>query len=712
MAELIRFADYACNDQGVGAPHRMLIRKPLSVQQKMTAIIFLVSMLVLLLTSAQFAFLGLKRIKDEARSDVQSLVNLIAANARFSLTINDTNAASAILGSLEARHEVVSAYLLRPNGVTLASYSRSRSNNSRMASENHLALLEIESGQIEQGLRHGVAQLWEENDQIASFMPIHFEGAHAGYLYLSYELGSLRAERLYLLLGWLLSMGIAVVATYILSARLQRRISGPIEQLAAQMEEISREKRLHGFIPKDSRDEFDLLFQGFDEMMKALIERDRMLENHRRNLEKEVSARTRDLHAAKEHAEQATLAKTRFLANMSHEIRTPMIGVLGMAELLRSRPLRREDHQMVETIHRSGEALLAIINDILDVSKIESGRLELERQPFDLSRLGREVVELLGANARAKGVGLELAVSDDMPIVLGDAGRIRQILLNLVSNAVKFTEQGKVSVSLSVTRNDPAGECDVVIMVRDTGIGISAEARERIFEAFGQADSSTTRRYGGTGLGLAIVRELVRLMDGALDLESAPGQGSVFTICLRLPAAGLIGAPLPVLPEESLEATETACGKPGFDIVNAPVAATGGKRILIVEDNSTTQELLVILLRQMGCETAIVEDGQAALDFLAEQSVDLILMDCQMPQMDGFEATSTLRARGLTTPIIALTAHAGLEDERRCLEAGMDDFLCKPFRQAELKAMLDKWDAVSPSMACEVSGDGLRSGRA
>lgn len=670
----------------------MPIRKSLSVQQKMTGIIFLVSMLVLLLTSLQFGFVVLKRLEAEARKDTTALAGLIAANASFPLTIRDFNTLASILDALKARQEVLSAYLLLPNGQTIANYSRTRNLHARLSAEKQLERLTLEARQIEEGLTLDRALLWEEGGLLASFTPIHFEGTQSGYLYLSYELSSLRREQLVMFLSWLLSMGVAVLVTYFLSSRLQRRISGPIGQLAKQMEEIARDKRLHGFAPKETQDEFSRLFHGFDEMMNALMERDRMLEKQRRNLEKEVSARTRDLYESKEKAEQATLAKSRFLANMSHEIRTPMIGVLGMADLLRQKPLSDEDRQMVATIYRSGEALLAILNDILDVSKIEAGRLELEYQPFSLSRMAKDVVCLMSANAQAKGLVLELAAEGDTPAVLGDAGRVRQILLNLVGNAVKFTESGKVSVALSVTRRETEDICDCLITVRDTGIGIPAEMRETIFEAFGQADSGTSRKFGGTGLGLSIVRELVQLMGGGIEMGSTVGEGSVFTVLLPLAMAGQELSP------QALPVTEMPpCPPPLSHTVSDLGDETASRgRILLVEDNPTTQELLKILLQQARCELAIVDDGRKAVDYLATHTVDLVLMDCQMPLMDGFEATVMLRARGLTVPIVALTAHAGEEDERRCLDAGMNDFLCKPFRQADLRATLNKWLVIDP----------------
>ncbi len=672
----------------------MPLRKPRSVQQKMTAIIFLVSTFVLVLTSLQFVLFELKHRQDIAQDDIASLARLVSANARFPMAIKDHVAVGNLLNSLAARKDVVSAYLLWPNGKSVVGYSRSQNSSSRIDSSKELKFLQIEARQITEGIQSAAEQLWQEGDRLAYFMPITFEGSHVGYHYLSMELAALRRHQLSLALGWLLAAGAAMLITYLLSVRLQRHISGPVEQLAARMQQISREKRLVGFVPKDTDDEFNLLFHGFDEMMRALKERDKMLERHRKNLELEVLVRTRALEKEKEKAEQATLAKSRFLANMSHEIRTPMIGVLGMSDLLRRKNLTEQDQQLVETIYQSGESLLTILNDILDISKVEAGRFVIDAVPIDLVRLTEDVTRLLDVTAHSKGVELVLEIAVDLPPVAGDPIRIRQILLNLIGNAVKFTEVGKVTVLLSATVRPAEGLCDCLFVIRDTGVGIPEEAQSRIFDSFDQGDSSTTRKYGGTGLGLTIAKELIRLMGGQLALESRLGEGSTFSV--QLPLA------LCQQPELPLSTTEPAARQGSLEVISsaviAPPVVSGGRRVLLAEDNPTTQNLISILLQQMGIELVIVDNGQQAIDFLLNETVDLILMDCQMPYLDGLEATAQLREQGLLTPIVALTAYARAEDQQLCLTAGMNDFLSKPFRQAELRDVLIKWlgaDALS-----------------
>lgn len=676
----------------MGVGKSMSFRKPVSVQKKMTGIIFLVSMLVMILTSAQFIFVEWQKMQNDAREDISSLASLVSANASFDMAVKDHAGIKNTINSLSARKDVVTAYLLRPDGLSHAGYSRSQNSQARIDTAKEMEFFRREARQIEEGVHSGGEQLWQEDGRLSHFMPITFEGSHVGYSYISIELAKMRHQQLLLVFGWLLSMGVAMLITYLLSARLQQHITKPVEQLVSRMGQISREKRLVGFAPKKTDDEFKQLFHGFDEMMRALKERDQKLENHRKNLELEVQVRTRALEAEKERAEQASIAKSLFLANMSHEIRTPMIGVLGMADLLRRRPLSDQDQQLVATIYRSGEALLNILNDLLDFSKVEAGHLELDPVPFDVTRVTEEVANLMQVTARDRGVELIVNSSVESPFVVGDPGRVRQILLNLLGNAIKFTEAGQVSVSLETCDGPEEGECDCLFIIEDTGIGISEDALARIFDSFDQGDSSTTKKYGGTGLGLSITRALVNLMNGEISVVSKQGEGSVFTV--RIPMT---------LASESERRALNAHQPIPTPVVDAPVqvktpASDGGKkRVLLAEDNPTTQSLISILLEQTGFDLEVVDHGQAAIDFLETEAVDLILMDCQMPILDGFEATSLLRAQGLKTPIVALTAYAREEDEGKCLAAGMNDFLSKPFRQHDLKNILSRWLGDDPS---------------
>lgn len=407
-----------------------------------------------------------------------------------------------------------------------------------------------------------------------------------------------------------------------------------------------------------------------------------------------------DLRTAKEAAEAASKAKSEFLANMSHEIRTPMNGVLGTTELLLTTDLTDKQRRLASTVHRSGKTLLAIVNDILDFSKIEAGKLELETVDFDLSQLLNEALELFSESARRKHLRLTQHIAAAVPLYLkGDPVRLRQIILNLLSNAIKFTEIGGISVTTDVL-SDSGTDVVLRLAVIDSGIGIPLSAQTRIFDAFAQADGSTTRRYGGTGLGLSIVKQLIALMGGAISLESTPGVGSTFTFTIRLhrqdPSAALIKGFSPQLSLSShdlivLERSPASTPQ-SPSTRNAEVAG----RILLVEDNPVNQEVACGMLELLGYQTRVVENGRHAVAAAAEGEMDVILMDCQMPEMDGLTATGEIRRQAAAAgrrriPIIALTAHAMQGDRDQCLAVGMDDYLTKPFTERQLREVLSKW---------------------
>ena len=378
------------------------------------------------------------------------------------------------------------------------------------------------------------------------------------------------------------------------------------------------------------------------------------------------------LRVARVTAEQADAAKSAFLANMSHEIRTPMTGILGTADLILDGDLSAEQRHSVQLIVASGETLLTIINDILDLSKIEAGQLELEDAPLDLHELMQNTVSLMSHGARAKNIDVVLEIRNDVPrFVRGDPTRLRQVLTNLVSNAIKFTSAGSVVVSVASLSRDGDG-CRLRFGVRDTGIGIAPDALQRIFEPFRQADVSTTRSYGGTGLGLSISRRLVDMMDGTLEVASVLGEGSEFHFTLTLAATGQ-------------SADQGATRRP------AAPAMRKALRILIAEDNPVNQEVAATMLRRRGHHVDIVGNGREAVDALADQSYDVVLMDLQMPILDGIQATIEIRAHEADerVPIIALTANAASGEVDRCIAAGMDDYVPKPFRAADLIAAVE-----------------------
>ncbi|MGF1544534.1 MAG: ATP-binding protein [Parvularculaceae bacterium] len=394
------------------------------------------------------------------------------------------------------------------------------------------------------------------------------------------------------------------------------------------------------------------------------------------------------LKASAEAAEAASRTKSEFLANMSHEIRTPLNGVLGTADLLRRADLAPREAAFADVIHRSGEALLAILNDILDFSKIEAGELELAHEPCDPVVAMEDVATLFKSTAENKGLALACAYDGPRPIaVTGDVGRYRQVLSNLVGNAVKFTESGDVRMRLDVETDDDDG-ARLNLAVADTGIGIPADKLTRIFDDFVQAEASTTRSFGGTGLGLAIVRRLVEAMDGDISVSSVPGEGSTFTATLRLPIAAAVETAREEGPQASARAP--AAQKPYSE-----------RRVLLAEDNPVNQMIALAMLRASGLQATTANNGLEALDAFRARPFDLVLLDISMPEMDGLTAARKIREAEASTgraptPIIALTAHAFAEDRDRAWAAGRDDYLSKPIRQAELDRAIDKWLGASP----------------
>jgi signal transduction histidine kinase/CheY-like chemotaxis protein len=599
----------------------------LSLKNKLVYTVMGASTAVLMLTITMYVIFDVARLKKNKVKDVEVLAKIIAENNQAALLFNDKKTAKESLYSLIANKDIEYVCIIDQYDIL---FSESNFTSTKI----------IPPKQKE--------DLGANKNSIEVFHEIKFQGEKLGSLYIKSNLNQVNEQIKIAIITGLLILIISIIISYVLTYVIQRIIIDPILNLASISSRISENKDFSTKINIKRDDEIGTLVNSFNNMLS------------------EIDKQNLELTNAKNKAELSSIAKEQFLANMSHEIRTPLNGIDGMAKLLEKTLLTKEQKEYNLAIRTSSDNLLVIINDILDFSKIEAGKLSIEEIGFSLNESINRVINTMSYKAEEKGINLALEIDANISeILIGDPTRLNQIIINLLNNAIKFTSKGCVTLKCKLDEKTST-QNKIKFEVIDTGIGIDSRKISKIFGSFSQEDGSTTRKFGGTGLGLTISKQLVELFNGELKVISEKGKGAIFYFTVEYPIGSLkdwLKEEAAVMNWESLE----------------------HKKVLLVEDNKINQLLAATILKNWKMKVEVAENGLIAIEKLKDENFDVVLMDMQMPIMGGIEATVIIREElKLSIPIIALTARAIKGIDKECMEAGMNDYISKPFNQSEL----------------------------